>query len=236
MGDTLLIKNGTIATLGENNLLLKRHSVLCEDGIIKKIAPAAEFAGNYSKTINASGKVVMPGFINAHMHFYSTMVRGLGKAKPSASFSEILKNLWWRLDKQLLLDDCYYSTLIPLIDAIKHGTTTLIDHHASPFAVKGSLGKIAEAVKKTGLRASLCYELSDRDGQKVSDEGIEENADFIRHCATEKDPQRRKEEALTPVFMFMLRRPNPIRHTMRSISECGLRNVSINSGYSDRNP
>jgi putative selenium metabolism protein SsnA len=131
----------------------------------------------------------MPGFINSHMHFYSTMVRGLGKAAPSKDFKEILENLWWRLDKKLTVEDSYYSALLPLVDAIKHGTTTLIDHHASPFAVRGSLNRIADAVKETGLRASLCYELSDRDGPEIAQEGIDENVAFIKRCAKEKDPQ-----------------------------------------------
>lgn len=187
--NTLLIKNGIIVTLGETNRVLYDHAILCEGDHIKKIAPQKEFKGEFTKVIDAHGKVVMPGFINTHMHFYSTMVRGLGKAKPSKDFQEVLENLWWRLDKKLTLDDCYYSALLPLVDAVKRGTTTLIDHHASPFAVRGSLNLIAKAVKKVGLRASLCYELSDRDGAKVAQDGIDENVDFIKRCQKEKDEQ-----------------------------------------------
>ncbi len=186
---TTLIKNGIIITLGENNRVLYNHGLLLEDGLIKSIAPVNSFTGSYDKVIDAAGKVVMPGFINAHMHFYSTMVRGYGKAAPSKDFNEVLNNLWWRLDKQLILDDCYYSTLIPAIDAVRKGTTTLIDHHASPFAVLGSLNRIADAVKEVGLRASLCYEVSDRDGQKISDEGIKENVDFINQCKNDGQNQ-----------------------------------------------
>ncbi|MFA6093324.1 MAG: putative aminohydrolase SsnA [Elusimicrobiota bacterium] len=189
--DTLLIKNGTIVTLGEKNRVLERRDLLCEDGKIKKIGPSGSFKGKYRKVIDASGKVVMPGFINAHMHFYSTLVRGLGKAAPSKDFQEVLHNLWWRLDKKLSLEDSYYSALIPLIDAVRSGTTTLIDHHASPFACRGSLDRIAQAVKEVGLRASLCYELSDRDGDKAAQDGIDENAEFIRRCKTEGGDQFR---------------------------------------------
>ena len=131
----------------------------------------------------------MPGLINAHMHFYSTLVRGLSKAAPSSNFQEVLENLWWRLDKKLSLEDTYYSAKVMLVEAIKKGTTTLIDHHASPGAVLGSLDTIAKAVKETGLRSSLCYELSDRDGDRIIEEGLEENAAFIRRCQKEKDPQ-----------------------------------------------
>lgn len=136
---TLLIKNGTVITLGIPCKVLPKHDILIENGIIKKIAVSEEIKIKADKTINANGKIIMPGFINAHMHFYSTLVRGLGKAKPSANFQEVLENLWWRLDKKLSLTDSFYSALIMLLHAIRMGTTTFIDHHASPFAIRGSL-------------------------------------------------------------------------------------------------
>ena len=119
---SILIKNGTIVTLGEKNKVLTGHALLIENGLIKKIAPQKSFKGKYAKVIDAAGKVVMPGFINAHMHFYSTFARGLGKAAPSRNFTEILSNLWWRLDKKLTTQDSYYSAVIPLIDAVRKGT------------------------------------------------------------------------------------------------------------------
>jgi putative selenium metabolism protein SsnA len=184
---SILIKNGIIATLGEKNKVLTGHALLLEDGLIKKLAPQKSFKGKYGKVIDAAGKLVMPGFINAHMHFYSTFARGLGKADPSKSFVEILNNLWWRLDKQLTNADSYYSAAIPLINAVRKGTTTIIDHHASPFAITGSLAAVEKAVRETGLRAALCYEVSDRDGKEKAKEGLEENSAFIAACQQRKD-------------------------------------------------
>jgi putative selenium metabolism protein SsnA len=179
---SLLIENGTVLTAGQTPAVLRNHSVLIENGFITKIAPGnciKRFAG---KRIDASRKMVMPGLINAHTHFYSTFARGLTKARPARDFVGVLKNLWWRLDSALTTEDCYYSALIPLLESIRHGTTTLIDHHASPNAVPGSLAAIEKAVRETGLRACLCYELSDRDGARISEQGLEENVAFIRHC------------------------------------------------------
>jgi putative selenium metabolism protein SsnA len=187
MKKTILIKNGTIATLGEKNKVLTGHALLIEDGLIKKIAPQKSFKGKFGKVIDASGKLVMPGFINAHMHFYSTFARGLGKAAPSKNFVEILNNLWWRLDKQLTNADSYYSAVIPLINAVRKGTTTIIDHHASPFAITGSLAAVEKAVRETGLRACLCYEVSDRDGKEKAKEGLDENSAFIAACQAKDD-------------------------------------------------
>ena len=187
MKKTILIKNGTIVTLGAKNKVLAGYALLIEDGLIKKIAPQKNFKGKYSKVIDASGKLVMPGFINAHMHFYSTFARGLGKAAPSRNFVEILNNLWWKLDKQLTNADSYYSAVIPLINAVRKGTTTLIDHHASPFAITGSLAAVEKAVRETGLRACLCYEVSDRDGKEKAKEGLNENSAFIAAAAARND-------------------------------------------------
>ena len=183
MPDSLLIENGTVLTGGANPAVLPKHSVLIDDGIVARIAPQGRFKGYRGRRLDATRKVVMPGFINAHTHFYSTFARGLTKAKPAADFVEVLHNLWWRLDSALTIEDCYYSALIALLDCIRHGTTTLIDHHASPNAVHGSLAAIARAVTETGLRACLCYELSDRDGARIASEGLEENLSFIRSCA-----------------------------------------------------
>ena len=187
MPDSLLIENGTVLTLGKTSRVLPGHSVLIENGLVAKVAPKQAIRNFRGKRIDATGKVVLPGFINAHTHLYSSFARGLTKAKPSKNFNEVLKNLWWRLDSALTTEDCYYSALIALLGSIRHGTTTLIDHHASPRAVAGSLGAIERAVRETGLRACLCYELSDRDGTRIAREGLAENAWFIQRCQQQND-------------------------------------------------
>jgi putative selenium metabolism protein SsnA len=122
------------------------------------------------------------------MHYYSTFARGMNLGgKPATTFGEVLSGLWWRLDKQLTLEDVYYSAVGPMIDCIRNGVTSVIDHHASPFAVTGSLFKIAEAAKLFGLRSNLCYEVSDRDGETIKDAGIKENIDFAKHCKAQNE-------------------------------------------------
>jgi putative selenium metabolism protein SsnA len=183
----LLIENGTVVSTGGRQFVASKCSVLIEDGLITRVAPKARFARFKGKRIDASGKVVMPGLINAHTHFYSTFSRGLTGTKPAGDFLGVLRNLWWRLDRALTLEDCYYGALVALLDCIRHGTTTVIDHHASPRAVSGSLASIARAVRETGLRACLCYEVSDRDGARVAEEGLAENAEFIEECRQQND-------------------------------------------------
>ncbi len=186
--EPLLIFNATVLTLGGSGRVLPDHAVLCQGGVITALAPSATVTAPVgTRVVDAGGRIVMPGLINAHTHFYSTLARGLTRAEPARNFREVLEHLWWRLDRRLTLEDCRISALVALVEAIRHGTTTLVDHHASPSAVTGALEVLAGAVRRTGVRAALCYEVSDRDGAAVAEAGLEENAAFIRACRREAD-------------------------------------------------
>ena len=186
----LLIGNGMMVTRDPKTPYFTDGCVAIEEKVIAAVGKTEDLKVKYpgAKFIDAGGGLIMPGFINAHMHYYSAFSRGMfTKDPPAQNFSEVLERLWWRLDKALTLEDTYYSALICMIDCIKNGTTTVLDHHASPHAVKGSLFAIAKAARKTGVRSSLSYEVSDRDGEKIMREGIVENMDFIRHSKAEGD-------------------------------------------------
>lgn len=182
MATALLIENGTLLSTGGAVGVRRGYSVLIEDGLITRVAPPGRIGRFTGRRLDAAGQVVVPGLINAHTHLYSSFARGLTKTQPARDFPGVLRNLWWRLDSALTAEDCHYSALVALLESIRHGTTTLIDHHASPGAVAGSLDAIARAVDLTGLRACLCYEVSDRDGTPVAGEGLVENVRFIRRC------------------------------------------------------
>lgn len=185
----LLIGNGTVLTLGQSNRIIPQGGVLIQDSKIREVGLTNDLQSRYPEAqfIDAQGKLIMPGMINTHMHLYSTFARGMdSKSKPPRNFRDILEGLWWKLDKLLSLQDVYYSALPSLIECIKTGTTTIIDHHASPRAVRGSLSTLAKAAQEMGVRAAYCYEVSDRDGQKTAEEGLEENVDFIAACQAQR--------------------------------------------------
>ena len=188
----MLIINGKLITWGsENEVKPDGWGLLVRDGVIEKIALQDELMRDYpgEEQLDAEGQYVMPGNICAHTHFYGAFSRGLGiPGDPASNFTEILEKLWWNLDKALDDEGSRYSALVCLVDAIKHGTTTLIDHHASPNAIDGSLDVIAEAVNQAGLRASLCYEVTDRDGPEKAEHGLQENLRFIKRIQ-KRDPK-----------------------------------------------
>jgi putative selenium metabolism protein SsnA len=188
----MLITNATLVTWSTPNQILPNHSIYIEEDRIREIGPSSRLEAQYpkAKKLDAGGQLVMPGSICAHTHFYGAFARGMPVpgAAPS-DFPEILEKLWWPLDKSLQDEDVRYSALISLVDAVKHGTTTLIDHHASPNAVDGSLDVIAEAVDRAGLRAVLCYEVTDRDGPEKATAGIRENVRFLSRLKARPHPR-----------------------------------------------
>ncbi len=183
---SMLITNAKVITWGKPNQILPDTAVLIENGRIRELGPQVELRDRYpqAEIVDAKGQYVMPGNICAHTHFYGAYSRGMNipGAAPK-DFPEILGKLWWPLDKALTAEDVYYSALVCLVDAVKHGTTTLVDHHASPNAIAGSLDQVAKAVLESGVRAALCYEVTDRDGAEKAQAGINENIRFIKEVA-----------------------------------------------------
>jgi putative selenium metabolism protein SsnA len=185
----ILITNAKLITWGDPVQILEDHAILISSGLVKSIGPSRELEERNKDVdrLDARGQYVMPGNICAHTHFYGAFARGMAIPGPApADFPEILRKLWWPLDKALQLEDVQASAQIMLLDAIKHGTTTLIDHHASPNAIDGSLDVIAESVAQSGLRAVLCYEVTDRDGMDKARAGIDENMRFLKKNELDK--------------------------------------------------
>lgn len=173
-------ENGIVVTLGKNNRVLWNGSVVTDGENIVAIGDAPELKKRFpdAEAVDCTGKIVLPGFICTHHHFYSTMARGMAiPGEPASNFVEILERLWWKVDKAIEGEEITLSAQIPLIECIRNGTTTIIDHHASPSMRDGSLDLIEAAVREAGLRASLCYEVSDRNQPGG---GINENERFIK--------------------------------------------------------
>jgi cytosine/adenosine deaminase-related metal-dependent hydrolase len=110
------------------------------------------------------------------------------------SFLSVLENVWWRLDAALDLDIIYWSAALGAAEALLNGTTAIIDHHESPFAIEGSLDIIKSACDMVGISSNLSYGVTDRwvgsnmsstvsPSSKMTDEakrGLAENERFIK--------------------------------------------------------
>ena len=177
----LLIGPGLVFSAGG---LLAGAGLSVRDGRIVEVGRygALETAcGPEVPRLDARGGLILPGLINAHTHLYSSLARGMRPAgAPAEDFLQILERLWWRLDSALTPEDVRVSALVGLVEAVRCGVTTVIDHHSSPGACADSLDVIRAAAEEAGVRAGLCYEVSDRHGAAAARAGIEENLRFAR--------------------------------------------------------
>lgn len=187
----MIIGNGVLITNDSKNTFLADGAVLIQGDEIRSLGSTADLQQSYpnEEFFDAQGKLIMPAFINAHTHIYSAYARGMAVSKPTRNFIELLENQWWALDKCLSIEDAQLSAYACLSESIKCGITTVIDHHAAPHGVSGSLEAIAQACRDLGIRGDFCYEVSDRDGFDIAQEGIEENIAFMKKYNTDEQDQ-----------------------------------------------
>jgi putative selenium metabolism protein SsnA len=151
--------------------------VVVRDGRVVAVGTAPEDA----EVLDCSGCVVIPGNVCAHHHLYSALARGMPfRLEPPRTFVEILRRVWWRLDRALDADAVWLSAWSGGADALLAGTTTIVDHHASPNAIEDSLDRVASALDDVGARSVLCYEVTDRDGPERATSGLEEHRRFAK--------------------------------------------------------
>lgn len=140
------------------------------------------------ETVDCGGAVLMPGMVNGHTHLYSALAAGMpAPPRMPTSFHEILKFIWWRLDRAHTLESVRTSGVVGALAAVRCGTTTLVDHHASPEAIAGSLTALEEGIAAVGCRAVMCYEVTCRNRKTEAQEGLAENERYIRVCQNRKD-------------------------------------------------
>lgn len=187
----IILQNGTVVGL-DPPIVQHGTDVVIEGRIIKEVG--ADTAKKYrpdkypaAKTIDCTGKLVWPGLVCSHNHFYSGLARGiLADIEASTDFVTQLQNLWWKLDRAIDEEILNYSALICSLEAIKAGTTAVIDHHSSQSFITGSLGALKKGFETAGLRGVTCFEVTDRNGEEGMRLGVEENLAFIESLAVEE--------------------------------------------------
>ena len=145
-----------------------------------RVEPAGTGPAADETIVDGHGGFAMAGLVCAHHHLYSALARGMpAPPRPPRGFAEILELVWWRLDRALDREMILASALAGAIDAVRCGTTAIVDHHASPFALPGALEALAEGLEAVGLAHVLCLELSDRDGAAVAAAGLAETEAWL---------------------------------------------------------
>jgi len=164
-----ILTGGQLATAG-----FALRDVGFVDGRVVEKPPAN------AEVIDATGCLVLPGLVLGHTHLYSALACGMpGPAAAPVDFPDLLRKVWWRLDRALDSELVALSAEVGAWLAIRCGVTTLVDHHASPGAIDGSLDAVAGALSSVGVRGVVCYEVTDRNGAGERDAGLAETDRFL---------------------------------------------------------
>jgi putative selenium metabolism protein SsnA len=167
----LVLSGGTVVTALDppsvtfGSIAIRDGRVAAVEGVVP---PAAS-------SIDCTGCLVIPGNVCTHHHLYSSLARGMPyRLEPPETFVQILQRVWWRLDRALDPSSILWSAWLGGADALLAGTTTIVDHHASPSAIEDSLEWVDRGLRGLGVRRILCYEVTDRDGLDTAAAGLEE--------------------------------------------------------------
>jgi cytosine/adenosine deaminase-related metal-dependent hydrolase len=167
---TTLIRNGLVVTFEPDALrgrVIADGAVAVEDGTIAAIGPTKEIAARCPKpdaVIDASGRIVMPGFIVTHTH----MPYVLGHNMPVdfsklKSFWDMLQKMGWEwLEDITTAEGIYAATRYAAAKMLKSGTTTVCELVEGPNALPGALEASAKAIDEVGIRAQLGFEVTER--------------------------------------------------------------------------
>ncbi len=173
----LYLKNGTY--IDPETFEFTKTGILVDDKIGGKFFFLDDIPYD-AEVIDCTGMYITKSFVVGHHHAYSGLATGMPQpAKSPENFTEILKYVWWNLDKKLDADTIKASAYVTAIASALNGSTFIIDHHASPFAIENSLNIIAEAFEEVGVSHLLCYEISDRDGLEIANKGLAETESYL---------------------------------------------------------
>lgn len=157
-----------------------------DDGRVAWVEPPGEGSfdgGGEVEKVSGRGRLCTPALVVGHHHLYSALAPGMPPSpQVPTNFVEILEQIWWRLDRCFDLDLIRSSGAYGALAAARYGAGTIVDHHASPGCITGSLGSLAGGIGQVGLRSVLCYEVTDRGGHDQALEGVAENVQFLESC------------------------------------------------------
>ncbi len=182
-----LFRNATLVELDPPSV--RGGDLRQKDGLIVAVGEGIE-PQRGDEVVDCDGRVLMPGLVNGHTHLYSALAAGMpAPPRPPRNFLEILELVWWRLDRAHTLESVRASGRIGALAALRCGVTTLVDHHASPNAIDGSLSVLEAGIAEVGCRGVLCYEVTDRNRPTEAAEGLAENERYIAACQADGSGQ-----------------------------------------------
>jgi len=179
-----------VVTMDPSRRIIENGAIAIEGDLIKDVGatPALEAKHTGAETIDASGRIVVPGLICSHSHLYGVLLRGASlPITPPSDFTQILQRVWWPVDEALTYEDAYASALVACMEFAKSGTTLFADTYSGPNSIEGVLDHIARAVEEIGIRGFIAFETTERHTKTEGERGVMENVRYAKKTRGKAD-------------------------------------------------
>ncbi|MFA5853192.1 MAG: amidohydrolase family protein, partial [Spirochaetales bacterium] len=185
--DKKLIVNALVVTKDGENRIFRNGVIYIEGNTIKAIGPAdkldrAAYAG--AEVIDASGKIVAPGFVSLHSHLYSAVVRSIpfsGFDNADFSFISWMERFWYpMLEDKVTQNQMYIGSLANMLGNIRSGITTTTDTAEGSYAIPGAMDHVLRAADESGMRCVLSFETTGRISPENQALGLQENLNLVK--------------------------------------------------------
>jgi len=170
----LLIKNGYVITMDEKRRVVSDGAVAVEDGRIVAVGKTDVLEKEHAseEILDASGKIVMPGLVNAHNHIYQTIMRGTSDDRRRGRTRR--SKYRWDIDllENLDRESCHAAGMLAAAEMLRSGITTTQDSHYINFH-RDSIGGIAQSVIDSGIRVILgrgCWDVPGLAPEELSED------------------------------------------------------------------
>lgn len=176
-------------TVDAADTIIDRASVRIRNGEIVEIAEGDLAPQPEEEVIDAAGQLLMPGFVNTHVHLFQTLLRGVYEERPLGVYLDYI----YRSGVEMMPEDSRLSAMLGSLEAVRAGTTTLVDHH-----FLNRIPELAEAtiegMREVGLRAALARTVMDM-GDTIPAEVKEDPAEGVRAGAALLERYRAEHDA-----------------------------------------
>lgn len=186
MSEILLRNAAAVVSCDQTDRVYKNADILIKDRSIAEIGSRLQASAD-AEILDMTGKIIYPGLINTHHHFFQTFVRNLETIDyPNMTVMSWIDRIY-RIFKEIDDDVIYYSSLTAMGDLLKHGCTCAFDHQYCYTEKTGKrpVDRQMEAAAKLGIRYHAgrgCNTLPRDKGGSIPEEMLETTDEFLKDC------------------------------------------------------
>ena len=139
-------------TVDDDRRVLEPGAVAITGERIVAVGTVEELSGwRATRTVDCIGKAIIPGFVDCHNHLFQALVRGLGEGM---SIWPWLCEFMWPYSVAIEPEDARVAVTLGAIEAVRAGTTSVIDNHYAPTDLDTTLA-VADAIEGVGMRGAV---------------------------------------------------------------------------------